>query len=116
MQFVVQECIAALRLSFLQHKVRRLLSSLVLRHRKSKSGQVETGKQCFPLTEYDRRKRKVQGIDQPACRYCRTVETPPPILTSLSPAACFASLSASSIPPVTKWKVVPPSITSGSRS
>ena len=27
----------------------------------------------------------------PACRYCRTVETPPPILMSLSPAACDAS-------------------------
>lgn len=40
-------------LSFPQNKVRRLLSSPVLRHRKSKSGQVETGKQCFPLTEYN---------------------------------------------------------------
>src|SRR5580692_1414623 len=54
-----------LLLSFLQHKVRRLLSSLVLRHRKSKSGHVETGKQCFPPTEYDRCKCKVQGIYQP---------------------------------------------------
>jgi len=38
----------------------------------------------------------------PACRYWRTVETPPPILTSLSPAARFASRSASAIPPLTK--------------
>ena len=43
----------------------RLFSSLVLRHKNSKSGQVETGKQCFPLTEYDQCKCKVQGINQP---------------------------------------------------
>src|SRR5438128_2340469 len=52
-------------LSFLQHKVSRMLSSLVLRHRKSESGQIETGEQCFPLTEYGRCKCKMQGIDQP---------------------------------------------------
>jgi hypothetical protein len=39
-------------LSFRQHKVRRLPGSLVLRHGKSKSAQIETGKQCFPLTEH----------------------------------------------------------------
>src|ERR1700730_2962829 len=46
---------------------------------------------------------------RPALRYCRTVATPPPILTSLLPAAFFARTSASSNPPVTKWKAVPPS-------
>jgi len=36
--------------------------SAVPRHRRSKSGQVETSKQCFPLTEHNRRKCKVQRI------------------------------------------------------
>src|SRR5271170_2741985 len=47
----------------------------------------------------------------PASRYWRIVETPPPIFTSRSPAAALAWASAASIPSVTKWKVVPPSIT-----
>ena len=42
----------------------RVLSGLVLRHSKSKSAQVKTGKQCFSLTEHNRGKRKVQGVDQ----------------------------------------------------
>src|SRR5271154_1674189 len=52
----------------------------------------------------------------PASRYWRTVETPPPIFTSRSPAAALAWASAASIPSVTKWKVVPPSITIGARA
>jgi hypothetical protein len=43
-------------------------------------------------------------------RYWRTVETPPQILTSR------ARSSAAWIPSVTKWNVVPPSITIGSRA
>ena len=41
---------------------------------------------------------------------------PPPIFTSRSPAAALAWASATSIPSVTKWKVVPPSITIGARA
>src|SRR6202790_720075 len=52
----------------------------------------------------------------PASRYWRIVETPPPIFTFRSPAAALAWASAASIPSVTKWKVVPPSITIGARA
>lgn len=34
--------------------MRRVLRSLVLRHRKSKRGQVNTGKECLTLTEGNR--------------------------------------------------------------
>ena len=43
-----------LLLSSFQHQVCRVLRGLVLRHNKSKSAQVKTGKQCFSLTKYDR--------------------------------------------------------------
>ena len=46
--------IVELLLSSFQHQVRRVLAGLVLRHRKSKSAQVKTGKQGFSLTEYNR--------------------------------------------------------------
>ena len=46
--------------------MRRVLRGLVLRHRKSQRGQVKTGKQCFTLTEGNRCKCKVEGIDQPS--------------------------------------------------
>ena len=42
----------------------RVLSGLVLRHSKSESAQVKTDKQCFSLTEHNRGKCKVQGVDQ----------------------------------------------------
>ena len=48
--------------------------------------------------------------------YCWIACPPPAIATSFSPAAAVACSSAVSIPSVTKWKVVPPSISSGSRS
>ena len=53
---------------------------------------------------------------RPAARYCWATSAPPPSETSLPPAAACACSSADSIPSVTKWKVVPPSISSGSRS
>src|SRR4051812_47552591 len=53
---------------------------------------------------------------RPAFRYCRTVAAPPAIETSPSPAASRARSSAASGPSVTKWKVVPPSMVSGSRA
>lgn len=39
----------------------------------------------------------------PATRYCRTVETPPPILTSLPCAACFALSERSRDRSLTVW-------------
>jgi hypothetical protein len=42
------------RLSSFEHQVGRVLRGLVLRHRKSKSAQVKTGKQCFSLTQRNR--------------------------------------------------------------
>jgi hypothetical protein len=102
-------------LSFLQHKVRRLRSSLVLRYGEPKSGQIESGEQRLPLTEHHRCKCKVQGIYQPRLKILPHRGNTAPDFDIFSAAACFASISASTIPPVTKWKVVPPSITSGSR-
>lgn len=52
----------------------------------------------------------------PSRRYCRIVWAPPPMRTSLSPAASRARASASWMPPVTKWNVVPPSISMGGRA
>ena len=46
--------------------MRRVLRGLVLRHRKSQRGQVKAGKQRLTLTEGNRRKCKVEGIDQPS--------------------------------------------------
>src|SRR4029453_10872856 len=51
----------------------------------------------------------------PAARYCCATDAPPPRDTSFSPAAARASSSADSVPSVTKWNVVPPCISSGSR-
>src|SRR5919108_82775 len=52
---------------------------------------------------------------RPAARYCCATDAPPPRETPLSPAAARACSSADSIPSVTKWKVVPLSISRGSR-
>jgi hypothetical protein len=52
-------------LSSLQEEVGRFFSSLMFRHRVPESRQVDAGKQCFSLAEYDRRQRQVQGIDRP---------------------------------------------------
>ena len=51
----------------------------------------------------------------PARRYSRTVETPPPRRTCASPADARARTRAASMPSATKWKVVPPAMTTGSR-
>src|SRR5436190_4867255 len=52
---------------------------------------------------------------RPAARYCCATDAPPPRDTSFSPPAARACSSADSIPSVTKWNVVPPCISSGSR-
>ena len=52
----------------------------------------------------------------PSRRYCWIVFAPPPIRTSLPAAASRARSSASRTPPVMKWNVVPPSISSGGRA
>ena len=58
----------------------------------------------------------VSSSSSPAARACWTALPPPWIWTSLSPAASRAWSIADSIPSVTKWNVVPPSISSGSRA
>jgi hypothetical protein len=50
----------------LEHDVRSVFSSFVLCHRKTKCRQVQIGKQCFSLTEYNRCKRELQRIYQPS--------------------------------------------------
>src|SRR6202453_4527921 len=45
--------------------MRRVLRGLVLCHRKSQCGQVNTGEECLTLTEGNRCKCKVEGIDHP---------------------------------------------------
>src|SRR3954471_4706378 len=52
---------------------------------------------------------------RPAERYCCATDAQPARDTSFSPAAARACSSADSIPSVTKWNVVPPCISSGSR-
>ena len=52
----------------------------------------------------------------PAANACRIVDAPPAMSTSpSSPAASTARAYAASNPSVTKWNVVPPSISTGSR-
>jgi len=57
-------------------------------------------------------KGKVYLVDQARLKILRTVLTPPPIFISLPPATALACVSVSSIPPETKWKVVPSTIPS----
>src|SRR5215211_6212706 len=52
----------------------------------------------------------------PAASAWRTVDAPPAMSTPRSPAAARACSSAASKPWVTKWKLVPPSISIGSRA
>src|SRR5918996_986760 len=52
---------------------------------------------------------------RPARRYCRITLAPPVSHTSFPPAASVASFKPASMPSVTKWKVVPPCISSDSR-
>ena len=51
----------------------------------------------------------------PAASTWLTVLAPPAMQTLRSPAASRARSSATSTPSVTKWKVVPPAISTGSR-
>src|SRR4051812_14386507 len=53
-------------LSSRKHDMRRVLRPLVLRHRESQRGQVNTGKECLTLAEDNWCKCKVEGIDQPS--------------------------------------------------
>ena len=46
--------------------MRRVLRGLVLGHRKSQRGEVNTIKECLTLTEGDGCKCKVEGIDEPS--------------------------------------------------
>ena len=68
-----------------------------------------------PRAAPGRRPRGARRAVRPAA-YCWTVAAPPPSRTCRSPAAARARSSAASIPSVTKWKVVPPAIGTGSRA
>ena len=82
--------------------MRCVLRGLVLRHRKSQRGQVYTGKECLTLAEGNWCKCKVEGIDQPSLQILPHGGDTASDFDVLVTAACFASLSASSIPPLTK--------------
>jgi hypothetical protein len=71
--------------------------------------------QPLPRTEHDRHDVQVQLVQEPGGQDWPTVLAPPAIETSWSPAAARAAARADSIPSVTKWNVVPPCITKGSR-
>ena len=69
----------------------------------------------FATAEEHRGFHQVKFVKEPGAEVLPDGLRPPPMRTSLSPAACFARSSAASIPSVTKWKVVPPAISSGLR-
>jgi hypothetical protein len=58
---------------------------------------------------------ELELVQQPCCQVLAAMLPPPHSMTSLPPAASLACSSADSIPSVTKWNVVPPSISTGSR-
>ncbi len=58
---------------------------------------------------------RYSSSSRPAARYCCTTLAPPAMQTFLPAAAARACSSADSIPSATNVKVVPPSISIGSR-
>ena len=74
--------------------MRGVLGGLVLDDAEAERRKVDAGEHRLALSEHDRRQGEVQLIDQ---------------------AGDLACSSAASIPSVTKMKVVPPSISIGSR-
>src|SRR5918992_6202924 len=75
----------------------------------------EVVEETSTVAEQHRNKMELSSSSSPAARYCRATSAPPQSMTSLPPAASLACSSADSIPSVTKWNVVPPSISRGSR-
>ena len=92
-----------------EHQMRRRIRRGALDDTKAQLAQVQAGEERFPLAQHDWRKGQVHLVDQPGPQILPGRVHPPPIFTSLSPAAARACLSADSMPSVTKWKVVPPS-------
>jgi hypothetical protein len=78
-------------------------------------GRVELAEQPGALAEQQRGHSTWSSSSSPARRYCWTTSAPPLTATGLPAAAAIAWSSADSMPSVTKVKVVPPCMTSGSR-
>jgi hypothetical protein len=72
-------------------------------------------RRCSPLPSTTGEIARCISSTSRARRYWRMAWTPPPRRTSFVPAAAFARSRADSMPSVTKWKVVPPSISIGFR-
>ena len=100
-----------------QHHVQRLLRGDVLAcTRKPSAGRSMPARRCSPLPSSDRRDREVHLVDQPGAQVLadgRDAAAEADVLARA--AASRARSSAASMPSVTKWKVVPPSIASGAR-
>ena len=77
---------------------------------------ADAHEQPLARAEDDGHDVEVQLVEQARRQVLVTALAPPAIETSLSPAAARACSSADSIPSVTKWNVVPPCISSGSRA
>ena len=93
-----------------------VFGGFALRYRKSKCMQVETGKQRFSLTEYDGGKRELQRIDQSRLQLLPYGGNTASDLDVLIARCLFRKSQRLFDSTGDKWKVVPPSITRGSRS
>ena len=82
---------------------------------KASSSSARSSKSRSPRPSSTGATARCISSTRPALRYWRTVEAPPPMRTACSPEAARARSSAASMPSVTKWKVVPPCISIGSR-
>ena len=71
--------------------------------------------QPLAATEQDRDEVQLELVDQPGGKVLLDDAGTPPSSTSRPSAACLACSRADSMPSVTKKKVVPPAIYSGSR-
>ncbi len=85
------------------------------RDREALLDSLEPVPQPFAAAEHDRHDHRCTSSTRSAARNSRTVSTPPPIRTSVPGARSRANASASAGDWSTKWNVVPPSITNGSR-
>ena len=75
----------------------------------------EVVEETSTVAEQHRNDVELKFVQQSRCQVLPSDVGAAPSLTSLPPAASFACSSADSIPSVTKWNVVPPSISTGSR-
>lgn len=78
-------------------------------------GQIDIGEKVLPGAEQDRGNGEVHFVDQPRAEILPDGCGSPPSRMSLPLAASVARCSATSMPSVTKWKVVPPLMVIGAR-